>query len=47
MNKQVYVPRPIKESPLYELKSVDDIKKSELYSVRLILKQKIQRLLFL
>ena len=28
MNKQVYVPRPIKESPLYELKSVDDIKKS-------------------
>lgn len=35
MNKQVYVPRPIKESPLYELKSVDDIKKSELYSVRI------------
>lgn len=35
MDKQVYVPRPIKESPLYELKSVDDIKKSELYSVRI------------
>lgn len=35
MNKQVYVPRPIKESPLYELKSVDDIKKSELHSVRI------------
>lgn len=35
MNKQVYVPRPIKESPLYELKSVDDMKKSELYSVRI------------
>lgn len=35
MKKQVYVPRPIKESPLYELKSVDDIKKSELYSVRI------------
>lgn len=35
MNKQVYVPRPIKESPFYELKSVDDIKKSELYSVRI------------
>lgn len=35
MNKQVYVPRSIKESPLYELKSVDDIKKSELYSVRI------------
>ena len=35
MNKQVYVPIHIKESPLYELKSVDDIKKSELYSVRI------------
>ena len=35
MDKQVYVPRPIKESPLYELKSVDDIKKSEQYSVRI------------
>lgn len=33
MNKQVYVPRPKKENPLYELKSMDDIKRSDLYSV--------------
>ena len=33
--KQEYIPRPVRESPLYELKSVSDLGISSLYGVRI------------
>ena len=35
MKKQEYVPREVKERPLYELQSVEDIPASKLYRVKI------------